>query len=636
MSASKPKRKLSETLSTTTATTPAATPAESKQNDAVSASLARLKSQKPAVQTRVKRVRTTNGAGAFSSTGSGCLDLFFTGMVRETTKDRIDELMFAAWAEDPLLCVKIVLHARDCRGGKAEKMVAFHALEFLRRYKPATYLLNLKKGFLNVGCYKDLLTLTTMAEQGQQHKLGASDFVELEVLAEDLKQDDALVQAHQAKVRQQQKASDDMQVDKSESSASSAAAVVPASPPSRKRTADRGTRKAKKQKPSLTVQINTGDSDDDEKKEKAERKVTLSSTDKELLERVSISLAAKWAPSARKSFDKKKKGRLAKRMARLCFPTSTTPDKDYRKLLTRLRVHIGVLERLLCSGQWDDINFKAVPSRAHHLYKKAFGRHQSERYSEYIQQVQKGKVVMHTGGVQPHELVSTYLSSHSGQDATVEAQWTTMVQRLKDAGTLKNALAVCDVSGSMAGVPINVAVALSLIVAEVNSGAFHNRVVSFSTDPTWHITSQDNLYSKVGALCRTAWEMSTDLMAVFKLILTLAKDKNVPAQDMPSTLFIFSDMQFNQCMVNSDATAMESIRKEYQQAGYPLPSIVFWNLAGNSTSVPVTVNEYGVALVSGFSQELLKTFMEGQEMSPMRILRAMVDKYEAHIAEEEK
>ena len=56
------------------------------------------------------------------------------------------------------------------------------------------------------------------------------------------------------------------------------------------------------------------------------------------------------------------------------------------------------------------------------------------------------------------------------------------------------------------------------------------------------------------------------------------------------------------------------MQAQYEAAGYKLPQVVFWNLCASDLlgqkSTPVQFNEKGVALVSGFSGQLLKLFME--------------------------
>jgi len=117
------------------------------------------------------------------------------------------------------------------------------------------------------------------------------------------------------------------------------------------------------------------------------------------------------------------------------------------------------------------------------------------------------------------------------------------------------------------------------------------------------------------------WGFNTDLNAAFDLILKRACDAKITQAQMIQTLFIFSDMQFDEaCGSDSDrdqaaSTNFKVAQANFEKHGYKLPKVVFWNLRGygygESASVPVTQTEEGTALVSGFSGQLLKLFMDG-------------------------
>ena len=109
-----------------------------------------------------KMTTTENGALAFESTGSKCLDLFFN-LIRDTDKTKCTQIFYDAWLEDPKTAIKILLHCRDCRKGKGERLIVLYCLYWLRKHKPITYLKNLVS-FLNVGYYKDLLNMAKQVE----------------------------------------------------------------------------------------------------------------------------------------------------------------------------------------------------------------------------------------------------------------------------------------------------------------------------------------------------------------------------------------------------------------------------------------------------------------------------------------
>jgi hypothetical protein len=100
-------------------------------------------------------------------------------------------------------------------------------------------------------------------------------------------------------------------------------------------------------------------------------------------------------------------------------------------------------------------------------------------------------------------------------------------------------------------------------------------------------------------------------MAAYELILKTAVDNNVAPSDMIDTLFIFSDMQFNSCTKNRDKRCIDLARNRYEDKGYKLPKVVFWNLDGRHESFPAKANEEGIILVSGVSAEIFKSATKG-------------------------
>ena len=94
---------------------------------------------------------------------------------------------------------------------------------------------------------------------------------------------------------------------------------------------------------------------------------------------------------------------------------------------------------------------------------------------------------------------------------------------------------------------------------------------------------------------------------------------NVPVEEMPTCILIMSDMEFNEATDRHD-TAFDMIRRKYTESGYELPKIVFWNLCSRHDNFPVTANDQGVALISGFSPSILKTVLSGNGMNPVQIM----------------
>ena len=57
--------------------------------------------------------------------------------------------------------------------------------------------------------------------------------------------------------------------------------------------------------------------------------------------------------------------------------------------------------------------------------------------------------------------------------------------------------------------------------------------------------------------------------------------------------------------------AFERIKQKYKEAGYDLPTLVFWNVESRNTQTPATINDQGVILLSGASPAVMKIALEG-------------------------
>ncbi|KAH0907435.1 hypothetical protein HID58_039262 [Brassica napus] len=130
------------------------------------------------------------------------------------------------------------------------------------------------------------------------------------------------------------------------------------------------------------------------------------------------------------------------------------------------------------------------------------------------------------------------------------------------------------------------------------------------------------------------WGMNTDFQKVFDLILKVAVDGRLKPEEMIRRVFVFSDMEFDQAatsqVANTWETDYEAIARKYREAGYGdvVPEIVFWNLR-DSSSTPVSGSKKGVALVNGFSKNLIKMFLDNDgEINPMAIMEAAISKEE--------
>ncbi len=330
------------------------------------------------------------------------------------------------------------------------------------------------------------------------------------------------------------------------------------------------------------------------------------------------SLLAKWLPSVNASSkDTRNKGR---RMAALLGMT----EPAYRRTLSALRAYTDILENRLRERDYT-FDYEVQPSCAMFKYRRAFIRNDNERYTGYLNNVHNGTAKLNADRLFPYDIVRAALAGNisATERKSLDAAWKSLPDLT--ASGRENAIAVIDGSGSMTcgfgGIrPIDAALSLGIYFAEHNRGEFANHFITFSEKPRLVEIKGRDIVDKV-RYCDTFNEVAnTNLEAVFMLILRTAVKNKVSAADMPSKLYIISDMQFDCCVVGgNDDVLFKAMRKLYNKYGYDLPEIVFWNVNARCDAMPVTRSETGAALVSGYTPAVFDMVMGG-EIAPEAVM----------------
>lgn len=337
-------------------------------------------------------------------------------------------------------------------------------------------------------------------------------------------------------------------------------------------------------------------------------------------------LCAKWMP---------RKGAIAYELRAFM---GLTP-KQYRKTLVDLT---KVVETQMCAKDWDNINFSHVPSLASIRYKKAFLRNAPKAYADWASKLSSGETKINAGAVYPYQVIREVLANYNAYyfeeektiampettRQTILAQWDALENFVGDASILP----MVDVSGSMQvrtgdTTALNVAVSLGLYLSEKNQGEFKDIILTFSSQPVLKKLS-GNVIDRAAQAMGTDWGMSTNLHAAFEAVLDTAVNFKVPQEQMPKTILIVSDMQFDAC-VDHDDSALQMIERKYAAAGYQMPNVVFWNLVSYD-NVPAKADQKGVALVSGFSPAIMRAVMAGDEFTPEAVMHraVMIPRYD--------
>lgn len=333
-----------------------------------------------------------------------------------------------------------------------------------------------------------------------------------------------------------------------------------------------------------------------------------------------ISLLAKWLPSenSQKLFNKQYYNILINSKL---FGT----HKQYRKTISKLRQYLNILETKLCNKDYTNLDYSKLSGYNIFKYKKAFTRNDNDRYSTYLNSVEKGNTKINSNVLYPYDLVRGYISGSNWTnpisnkiDNTIEAQW----KALPDYVPEINGLVVCDTSGSMLGLPICVAMSLAIYIAERNkSVTWKDYVIPFSSDANWQKVTGETLLDKLNSIY-TGDCSDTNLEAVFDLILSRAIYFNVKDIDMPKQLLIISDMQFNSNTHN--LASLDMIKLKYLNAGYTLPQLVWWNVNSKNTNTPATINDDGSILLSGCSPAMLKIALSGKD-SMLEVMNKIIN-----------
>ncbi|KAL5722956.1 hypothetical protein ACHQM5_006410 [Ranunculus cassubicifolius] len=611
---------------------------------------------------------TENCSPTFIATGNPCLDFFFH-ILPDTPQDQLIQRLDLSWKHNPLLSLKLIGHLRGVRGtGKSDKESFYVAAMWLYQHHPKTLSMNVK-WFAEFGYLKDLMEIlyrilegndvrkrekkerdesglywkkgkrcvrtqsVVIWRKGERVTVERSLFKKSAKKSKKSKQD--LIVDEVNKLSLEEKKKEEMEEEKEDMEEESEEKTSAKAAPRKKNAGDL----AKKALERYTSDPNYRFLHDKISDLFAE----LLSSDVKFLESKQygkISLAAKWCPSLDSSYDKSTL--ICENIAKKVFPRESNQqyaeidetryayivrNRLRKEVLSPLRGALELPEIYMSAKKWDSLPYERVASVAMKLLKKLFVEHDLERFTAHLENVKTGKAKIAAGALLPHEILKS-LDEEDGEQVkdVAELQWKRMVEDLSAKGTLTNCLAVCDVSGSMGGLPMEVCVALGILISELSEHPWKGKLITFSHSPTLQTVTGDTLTEKKQFVETMDWGTNTDFQKVFDLILAVAVKGKLRESDMVKRVFVFSDMEFDEASSNDWETDYEAIKRKFKESGYEsaVPEIVFWNLR-NSSATPVAATQNGVALVSGYSKNLLTLFLKGEDaLNPEVIMESAI------------
>ena len=316
---------------------------------------------------------------------------------------------------------------------------------------------------------------------------------------------------------------------------------------------------------------------------------------------------------------------------------------DFKRLLRKLRKKINIVEAHMCAKEWDQIKYSEVPSRAMFIYKNAFMRHDEENFNNFINKAINGEVKINSSTLYPYDLVKPYLLENEwGYDditevaeKTYEAQWRALPNYIEGEN---NVIVMADVSGSMTSnkcQPLASSIGLAMYFAERNHGAFKNLYMTFSEQPHFVNVKGDTLRSKIDCISHEDIGYNTDMVAAFEFLLNTAINGKVPAEDMPKTIIAISDMEIDTATTgfarNFKSDFYDEVKDLYEEAGYEVPVLIFWNVNSRHDTFLVDNKRKNVLLCSGSSTTTFKYILNSIGMTANEMMLKVLnsERYEA-------
>jgi len=278
-------------------------------------------------------------------------------------------------------------------------------------------------------------------------------------------------------------------------------------------------------------------------------------------------------------------------------------NKEYRKWLKK---HSETVEQTMSQEHWDDINYSSVPGSAMRRYSGAFEKQDGIRFDEWKNDKTTKASVSAT---YPHQVLEC------DDSALADKLWSNLPDLLSESE--ENILPMIDVSGSMYGEPLAIAISLGMYLAERTKGEFKDMFLTFDDNPELVKITGDSVLERLSNISHAEWGMNTDFRKAYKHILDVAVKHDVVPESMPSMLLVLSDMQFDDSQ--RGVTHFDDMKAEYEKAGYELPKIVFWNLDSHM-GTPAECDDDSVAMVSGYSPSIMKAVLSAENFTPMDVM----------------
>jgi hypothetical protein len=529
---------------------------------------------------------------SWSTFTNPCLGLFLID--RGTPPQRLRDRLAAAWAHDALTALRLVCQLRGVRGGKGDREGFYTAALWMHENHPRTLAANVS-AFAQFGYIKDLPEILHRLVRGADVREVAKDKA---VAGLKRPRDPARAEPDAKRSRKQPPGG---------AGEAEEEVIVPPPPP-----------------PNVLHRAHNKDHNYSNLFDAIADFFVLSlKSDLEKLRKGNLSeigLAAKWCPSVGSSYDQSTELCLA--VARRLFPPAAVVVDDAqdgqrrynycvlrrlrREVLVPLRTALKIPERYMSARRWSELPYERVPVVA---MKGQEGRCSQTR----------------NDAATPSPPARSSIDGH-GRSRLCSSEGTSYSEVEQYSQRPQKQQLPVQLFGDLRSVHEQQVGGRARHIVQCVRGArltYHgawprDSLIAFSPDcQIMNLPPEGSSYGeKLDFLLKDLPSSDKfDLGQVFHLILDKAVVRNVQEKDMVRTIFVFTDKKFDQAYEPRTKKPWwrnyREICGKFKDNGYKdsVPQVVLWNLAG-PRSAALTTSKDGVMTLSGFSDDLMRLFLE--------------------------
>jgi hypothetical protein len=167
----------------------------------------------------------------------------------------------------------------------------------------------------------------------------------------------------------------------------------------------------------------------------------------------------------------------------------------------------------------------------------------------------------------------------------------------------------------------DVASSLAIFFAELNTGAFHNKIIMFDDTSYPYDLTGDSFCERLGNLPSVP-AGGTNFQSIVEEIVKIRKEHpEIPLEDYPKTILVVSDMQFNPAG-NYWSRSARNQPTNYEYSKNTLKTVfpaefvdsmkfIWWDVAARygNTHYEATANEEGCYFFSGFDGSIISMLL---------------------------